>query len=430
MAKISADFPESLGFLFQPYRYKILHGGRGSSKSWGAARALLLLGVSKPLRILCTREVQKSIKDSVHRLLTDQTQLMGLGGKYQVLETEIRGENGTSFIFSGLAEQTVESIKSFEGCDIVWCEEAQVISKRSWDILIPTIRKENSEIWVTMNPELESDATYERFIKHPPPGALVCQVNWKDNPWFNDVLEQERLYCQLHSPDDYPNIWEGQCKPAVEGAIYFREVQAMEQQGRICNVPHDPMLRAHVVIDLGFNDEMSIAVVQKLTSEIRIIDYIEDTQRTLSDYSAELRDKRYNWGKVWLPFSDGFSRDFKTGKGADQIMKSLGWDVAPKEQVANIDVETGIKVTRMALPRCYVDQTRCLKLIEALKRYRRHVNRQTGEGGAPFHDSASHGADCTRYIATNIDNMTNAITQRQRPQGAASYSPLDAAVGY
>jgi phage terminase large subunit len=427
--EIDAQFPEALGFLFQPARYKVCHGGRGSSKSWGYARALLLLGVAKPLRILCTREVQKSIKDSVHRLLSDQIQLLGLGPKYHVIETEIRGTNGTSFIFSGLAEQTVESIKSFEGCDIVWCEEAQVISKRSWDILIPTIRKDKSEIWITMNPELESDPTYERFIKNPPPSAIVAQVNWRDNPWFNDVLESERLYCYVHNPDDYPNIWEGRCKPAVEGAIFFKEVQAMEAQGRIRDVPYDPMLRAHVVFDLGFNDEMAIAVVQKLTSEIRIINYIEDTHRTLAEYSADLKEMRYNWGKVWLPFSDGFSRDFKTGKGADEILKALGWDVAKKEQVANIDVETGIKIARMTFPRFYVDRTRCAKLIESWKRYKRHVNRQTGEGGAPFHDSASHGGDCTRYIATNIDNMTNSVEKKQAPRGV-SFEVLDEAVGY
>jgi phage terminase large subunit len=202
----------------------------------------------------------------------------------------------------------------------------------------------------------------------------------------------------------------------------------MEGQGRIGNVPYDPMLRAHVVIDLGYNDEMAIAVVQKLSSEIRIIRYIEDTQRTLDDYSAELKALKYGWGKVWLPFSDGFSRDFKTGKGADQILRMLGWDVARKDQVANIDVETGIKLTRMVLPRCYVDKTHCGQLILSLKRYKRHVNR-LGEPGSPVHDSASHAGDCMRYMAVNIDNMTNDMIKRQRP-GGVSYDVLDEAVGY
>src|SRR5690606_19695553 len=165
-----AEFPSKLKPLFQPYRYKVAYGGRGATKSWGFARALLIQGAQRKLRILCTREVQKSIKDSVHSLLSDQIQAMGLGHIYQVLQTEIRGVNGTEFLFAGLSTQTVESIKSYEGVDICWVEEARAVSKRSWSILIPTIRKEGSEIWVSFNPELDTDETYVRFVVNPPPG--------------------------------------------------------------------------------------------------------------------------------------------------------------------------------------------------------------------------------------------------------------------
>ena len=159
--KIKAQFPEILKFLSEPYRYKILFGGRGSGKSWGVARELLIQGAMRqnPLRILCAREIQRSIKQSVHQLLSDQIQELGLGGFYDVLENEIRGRNGTKFSFTGLANNTVESIKSYEGVDRVWIEEAQTVSKKSWDILIPTIRKPGSEIWVTFNPSLDTDDT-------------------------------------------------------------------------------------------------------------------------------------------------------------------------------------------------------------------------------------------------------------------------------
>jgi len=149
---MNVEFPEKLKFLFQPKRYKIAKGGRGSGKSWSFARALLIQGAEKKLRILCTREVQKSIKDSVHKLLADQIQSLGFGGFYEVLENEIRGKNGTVFTFAGLATHTIESIKSYEGVDRVWVEEGQVVRKRSWDVLIPTIRKPDSEIWVSYNP--------------------------------------------------------------------------------------------------------------------------------------------------------------------------------------------------------------------------------------------------------------------------------------
>ena len=425
----AAHFPDKLRFLFQPSRYKVAYGGRGSAKSWSFARALLLKGINKPLRILCAREIQKSIKDSVHQLLSDQINNLEITSKYTVQQTEITGSNGTRFLFVGLSELTVDTIKSYEGIDIVWIEEGQTITERSWKILIPTIRKDGSEIWVSFNPELESDPTYMRFVKHPAPDSIVVMVNWRDNPYFNEVLEKERQDCLQRFPRDYQNVWEGQCRPAVEGAIYFDEVAAMERDGRICNVPYDPMLKAHVVFDLGFNDEMAVSIVQRHVSEVRIIRYIEDTQKTLTYYSAELKELRYNWGKVWLPHADGFSKDFKTGKGSDQILTAMGWNVARKEEVANVDVEEGIRQTRLIFPRIYVDKTNCTQLVEAWKRYRRHVNKQTLTAGAPVHDQYSHGADNTRYIAINIDRMTNDTDRKPMPY-AESYQALDAAVGY
>lgn len=401
-----ADYPAKLQFLFQPIRYKVARGGRGSGKSWSFARALLQQAAAKPLRILCTREVQKSIKDSVHKLLCDQIQLMGLGSHYDVLETEIRGRNGSLFIFAGLAQHTVESIKSYEGVDIVWCEEAQAITKRSWDVLIPTIRKEGSEIWISFNPELETDETYQRFVANPPDDCVSALVNWRDNPWFSQVLEKERLHCQKTDPQNYPNIWEGECKPAVEGAIYYEQVAAAEANGQICNVPYDPLLKVHVVFDLGWNDAMSIALVQKVRSEIRIIEYIEDSHKTLDHYSATLKEKRLNWGKIWLPH-DGFSRDMKTGKSSEEILKALGWDVMPRSGIIEMSLEEGIKATRQTFGQIYFDKRKCERLIQCAKRYRRAINRQTQEAQGPLHDEWSHGADCLRYVCVNAEQMKN-----------------------
>jgi phage terminase large subunit len=425
-----AEFPEKLRFLFQPARYKVAYGGRGSAKSWSFARALLLKGINKPLRILCAREIQKSIKDSVHQLLSDQINNLEITSKYTIQQTEITGTNGTRFLFVGLSELTVDTIKSYEGIDIVWIEEGQTITERSWKILIPTIRKDGSEIWVSFNPDLESDPTFVRFVQNPAPDSIVAMVNWRDNPFFNEVMEKERQDCLARFPNDYPNVWEGVCRPAVEGAIYFDEVARMERDGRVCNVPYDPMLKAHIVFDLGFNDEMAVSIVQRHVSEIRIIKYIEDTQKTLAYYSNELKDMKYNWGKVWLPFSDGFSKDFKTGKGSDQLLMALGWNVARKEEVSNVDIEEGIRQTRLVFPRIYVDKTNCAELIESWKRYRRHINKQTLTAGAPVHDQYSHGADNTRYIAINIDNMTNDTDRKPMPRNVASYEPMDAAVNY
>jgi phage terminase large subunit len=406
---IDARFPRKLEFLFRPARYKIARGGRGSGKSWGYARALLLRCTERKTRILCTREVQKSIQQSVHQLLADQIVALGLMSVFNILATEIRGPNGSQIYFSGLSDQTAESLKSFEGVDIVWCEEAQAISKRSWDILIPTIRKDGSEIWATYNPELESDETHRRFVISPPPDCVTVEMNYNDNPYFPAVLENERRHAEkTMRPSEYAHVWEGKCKPAVEGAIYFDAMAASISAGRIREVPHDANLKTHVVFDLGMADSMTIILVQKVASEIRVIHYIEGSQRILADYSAELKslrldDQPMSWGTVYLPH-DGFHKRHQTGKDDAQILQGLGWAV---DKVDSEHINTGIDRAREMFPRVYFNAVRSERLIECLKRYRWNLSSKTGEAVMPLHDEFSHGADAFRYLALVEHKMTN-----------------------
>lgn len=402
-------FPEKLKFLFEPAPYKICYGGRGSGKSWGFARALLLLGRYRgPLRILCTREIQKNIDESVHQLLKDQIKELKLEAFYEVLTKEIRGKNGTLFKFTGLSDQTSTGLKSFEGIDIVWCEEAESITKHSWDILLPTIRKEGSEIWVTFNPQLESDETYQRFVASPPPGSVVVKMNYNDNKMFPKTLEERRLHAeQSMREEDYRHIWLGECKPAVEGAIYFVAMSQMVADKRIRPVPHDPLIKTHAVFDLGYNDAMTIILAQKVSSELRIIHYIEGRQRTLADYNAELKDYRpngqpVNWGKLYLPH-DGFAKRHQTGQMDADVMRNFGWTV---EQVSNIPIKQGIDRAQQMFPRVFIDE-KCERLIECLKRYRWNISQKTGEGVAPLHDEFSHGADAFRYLSLAEQSMSN-----------------------
>lgn len=404
---MNVQFPAKLRCLFRPKRLKVLHGGRGSGKSWAVARALLLLGAQKPLRILCTREVQKSIKDSVHRLLSDQIQSMGLGQHYEVLEAEIRGRNGTLFVFAGLAQHTVESIKSFEGVDVVWIEEAQVVTKRSWDVLTPTIRKEGSEIWITLNPDMETDETYKRFVDGQPEetdNAFVVQMNWKDNPFFPSTLETERQNTLLRDPENYQNIWEGAVRRVSEGAIYRHEIEQLYQENRVRLVPYDPLLRVHTVWDLGWNDAMTIGFWQRSGAEVRCIDYIEESHRTLDWYVAQIEKRPYRWGTDFIPH-DGASRNFQTGKSTEEVLQSMGRNV---EVLPAIHIEEGIKAARMMFPRVYFDQEKTGRLLECLKRYSRVINQRTMEASIPLHDEYSHGADMFRYAGMAVDKMGNA----------------------
>lgn len=206
--------------LLEPARYKVLYGGRGSGKSWSVARILLTKALERPLRILCTREFQKSIADSVHKLLSSQIDELGYAGYYNITQTSIRSAVGSEFIFTGL-HNNVNEIKSMEGLDIVWLEEAQSVSDESWDVLIPTVRAPGSEIWVTFNPYERTDPTYKRMVLFPPTGALIRKVNYDGNPWFSDsALVREMEDCKRNFPDKYDHIWSGEPKAISDSVIY------------------------------------------------------------------------------------------------------------------------------------------------------------------------------------------------------------------
>lgn len=387
--------------LVPPARFKVLYGGRDSAKSHSIARMLLARGRAKPERILCTREIQKSISESVHQLLKDLVGTLGLGDFYEVQQNYIKGANGTQISFHGLSGQTATSIKSFEGTTICWVEEAQTISKRSWDLLEPTIRAPGSEIWVSFNPDMDTDETYKRFVLTDQPSSIVTKMNWQDNPWRSTVLDAAREKMKRESPEDYAHIYEGECRPAVEGAIYYNEVSKLKSSGRLCNLPYDPMLKVHVITDLGFNDFMALLLVQRLGSEIRIIRYIEDRMRYIPSYHQELIDLKLNWGKLYLPH-DGKAKHV-TGASAEEQFRALGWDV---EIVPDIGIEQGIRKTREVFPRFYIDKTHASELVNRLGRYRRRVNIE-GQASTPLHDDSSNGSDGTRYLAIVADQLSN-----------------------
>jgi phage terminase large subunit len=217
--------------LATPARFKIYYGGRGSGKSWHFARHLLLKGLNEPLRVLCAREFQVSIKDSVHRLLADQIEQMELGAFYQVKNNEIVGLNDTLFIFEGL-RHNITKVKSMEGIDVCWVEEAERVSDDSWKVLIPTIRKPGSEIWISFNPEQETDPTFTRFVKNPPPDSIVKKVGWEDNKWFPEELKKQMEYDYKVDPDSAAHIWGGECKKISDAQVLKGKfvIEAFEAQ--------------------------------------------------------------------------------------------------------------------------------------------------------------------------------------------------------
>ena len=213
------QLPWALRRLLEHHRYKVLFGGRAATKSWSVARLLVTMAAQRKLRILCVRELQKSIKDSVHQLLCDQIENLGLTSAYKITDKEITCiETGSFFIFEGL-HRNVSKIKGLEGIDIVWVEEAQRISQESWSYLIPTIRKSGSEIWVTFNPDLETDPTYQRFVIDTPDNCLLIKINANDNPWLSQESIDDRAHLYRVDRDAAIHIWEGETRTSSDAQV-------------------------------------------------------------------------------------------------------------------------------------------------------------------------------------------------------------------
>lgn len=400
--QIKAEFPEKLSCLFAPSRYKVLHGGRGGAKSWGVARALLVLGLKRPLRILCCREFQSSIRDSVHKLLTDQIYSLGLDEFFTIEQASIKANNGTEFFFEGL-RHNVAKIKSFEGVDIAWVEEAQTVSKSSWEVLIPTVRKEMSEIWLTFNPELDTDETYQRFVVNPPKNAIVVEVNWRDNPWFPEVLKIEKDALKVKDRDAYINIWEGKCRQALDGAIYAKELRDASEEGRITKVPYEPTKPVHTSWDLGWSDSTSIWFGQIVGFQYRLIDFYQNSQKNLNHYLEILQGKKYIYGIDYLPH-DARARQLGTGRSIEELMRSSGRTV---RVVPQLSVSDGINAARTMFSNCWFDQVRCSDGLQSLRHYRYEVDPNTRSlERKPLHDDYSHAADSFRYMALSLKEDT------------------------
>ena len=420
--KVDARFPPKLSLLFKKARYKVLYGGRGGSKSWGIARALLILGTQRPIRILCARELQNSIDDSVHQILSDQITHLGLEAFYEIQSKTIIGANGTKFNYEGL-RQNISKIKSYEGVDYVWVEEAQAVSKSSWEILIPTIRKEGSEIWVSFNPEFEDDETYERFVLNPPDSALVQEISFRDNPWFPKVLDDERLYLKKKDPDAYDHVWEGKCRKWLEGAIYANELRAVYDEKRVLDVEFDPNVPVHTAWDIGHTDDTAIWWFQVVMNEVHILECISFSGGDPSYFASQILGKKvfvniedgrikinegedipelahrreYQYGVHWLPH-DARAKTFSAhGKSTQQQLQAAIGNIRITPSLSR---EDGIKVARTTFPNCYFDKTGCSEGLKALRKYRRELQKdEISLQLNPKHDWSSNLSDGFRYLA-------------------------------
>ncbi|MGE4551601.1 MAG: PBSX family phage terminase large subunit [Desulfovibrionaceae bacterium] len=394
--------PEKFLGLWEPHRYKIFYGGRGGAKSRTFARVLLLRAAEKRLRWLCCREVQTSIKQSVKQLLDDEIERLGLRSRFVSTDTEIRNPDTNSlFTFTGLRIDP-EKIKSFEDYDGAWIEEAESISERSWDLLTPTIRKQDSEIWASFNPERVTGVLYRKFvINAPPPGSLVVRVGWQDNPWFPDVLRQEMEHCKATDPDKYRHIWEGEPVKIAKGSYYGQLLQRAKDQGRIGRVAVEPTLLVNTAWDLGVDDSTAIWFFQHLpsgpTGEYRVVDYYEASGEGLAHYVSVLRQKGYHYGRHIAPHDIKVREWGGNGTSRLDAARALGvrFDVAP-----SLSIEDGIEAVRHVIEAAWFDQERCGQGLESLWSYQREWDEINAcYKTRPKHDWTSHGSDAFRMLA-------------------------------
>jgi phage terminase large subunit len=383
---IRAPIPDVFAPLFDPqWRNLVFWGGRGKAVSWSYARALLIKCAYEPLRVLCTRELQTSIKDSVHQLLEDQIALLGLNDFYDTVQSEIRSINGGGFIFKGI-RHNVQEIKSTEGIDICWVAEAEKCSEQSWRILIPTIRKPSSQIWVDFNTSQPTDPTYVRFIERTPPKTYQRKLTYRDNPFFPEILRQEMEYDRKVDPESAAHVWDGEFEKHNAAAIF-------KGKWRIDSfIPAADWDGPYQGADWGFSVDPTVLVRTWIHQRTLYIEYeaykvgceLDDLDK-LFDHVPASRNFPI---KADSARPETISHVKKKGFNIDGAIKYKG------------SVEEGIAFLRSF--EGIVIHERCKHTINEAKLYSYKLDRLTDEPTTDIEDRHNHCWDAVRYALEKI----------------------------
>lgn len=398
--------------LLAPARYKGAYGGRGSGKSHFFAELLVEDSLRNPgLRSVCIREVQRTLRDSAKRLITDKLEGLGLGAAdgFKVFNEVIETPGDGIITFAGMQDHNAESIKSLEGFRRAWVEEAQTLSARSLSLLRPTIRDEDSELWFSWNPRRKTDPV-DVMLRGPelPTGAVVVRANWNDNPQFPAALEQERLDCLRTTPEEYAHIWEGDYAGIATGAYFARHLAEAREEGRIGRVAADPLLPLRLYWDIGGTgakaDAAVIWVVQFVAREIRVLDYYEAVGQPLATHLNWLRGRGYtpDRAQVWLPH-DGAAGDKVYAVSYDSALRAAGYQTTVVPNQGAGAAAARIEAVRRHFPSCWFNAETTQGGLDALGWYHERRDETRGIGLGPEHDWASHGADAFGLMAISAE---------------------------
>lgn len=438
------EFLEKLEFLFQPARLKIAYGGRGAGKTDGFAIALIVLAMKMKLRILCLREIQNSIEESVKQTIEGYIDLYNLGEHFDIKDKSITcKKTGSRFIFSGLRHK-INSIKSLAKIDIAWIEEANNTSKNSLDKLMPTIRGKHEsdpnglggpfrmgpEIWISFNPELDDDEVYERYVVNKEANApdflpnevtgeleryaYVVKVNYTDNKWFPPDLKREMSLLKKNNFTKYLEIWEGFTKQTLDGAIFAEELQQVLKDGRRGTFKYDRSKPVITAWDLGHSDKTAIWFIQRAGTEFNIIGYYENRLKKLPHYLEYLQSLQYNYSVMYQP------HDADSETLAARSISSMTRKAFPNAKVIVVNRPSkkvvGINASRTVLELCNFDEQDTKDGWQCLSRYAYKVNQDTGNfSREPDHDTPwSHGADAFQTFALSL--KTEADSKKKKAE--------------
>lgn len=388
------QLPEAFQHLFTPSRYKAYFGGRGSAKSHSFASALVLRAAEQPLRVLCCREVQRSIKDSVKRLLDDKIEETGLSNFYQSTDTEIRGLNGSLFVFAGLRTNP-DTLKSMEAVDIAWVEEAHAVSERSLNILIPTVRQPGSEIWFSWNPQNENDPVDKRFRLEPPPNSIVREVSYADNPWFPDVLREEMEWDRARDPDKYAHIWLGEYVKRSEARVFHNwRVEAFDTP--------DDVQRFYFGADWGFSVDPTVLVRCFVKGRTLYVDAESHKVGLEIDYTPSRWRKDIPGCERWPITADSARPE------TISYMRRQGFNIRPARKGPG-SLEDGVEFLKSFDIVVHKD---CRHTADELSLYSYKVDQQTDEVLPDLQDKHNHVIDALRYAVESMRRNTTVETKR------------------
>jgi len=388
--------------LLEPSRYKGAWGGRGSAKSHFFAEKLIDDSLyEKGLSSVCIREIQKTLAQSAKKLIENKLITLRLGESdgFKVFKDVIQTPGDGVMIFQGMQDHTADSIKSLEGFKRAWVEEAQTLSATSLKLLRPTIRTEGSELWFSWNPRRKNDPV-DMMLRQGsnPTGSIVVNSNWKDNPWFPSVLEQERLDCLRDTPDDYDHVWDGGYVTVVKGAYFATHLTAARNEGRIGRVGADPLMTVQLFADIGGTgakaDNFVFWAAQFIGQEIRVTNHYEVQGQDLAAHLAWMRKEGYtpDRAQVWLPH-DGSTNDRVHNVSYESAFQDAGYHVEVIPNQGKGAAMARVEETRRLFPQVWFDEEKCRGGIDALGWYHEKLDETREIGLGPDHDWSSHSAD-------------------------------------